>query len=125
MAGAGVVAGDRQACGALLDQPVDQSVGLTDRAKAAKKDDGTVLDTGHEVGHGLDDLVDHARRFLERVCLAGVAPRRGCAKAAQFAASLDMGIAGLLGFRSGASDRIRRDSLDHGSWITHRCFERS
>ena len=37
MADAGVIAGDRQVRGALLDQPVDQRVGLADGAKAAEQ----------------------------------------------------------------------------------------
>ena len=63
MADAGVVAGDGQVLGALLDQAVDQRVGLADGAEAAEQDDGAVLDAGHGLGHGLDDLVDHAGRF--------------------------------------------------------------
>ena len=65
MADAGVVAGDGQVRGALLDQPVDQGVGLADSAEPTEQDDGAILDAGHGIGHGLDDLVDHLRRFLD------------------------------------------------------------
>ena len=38
MTGAGVVAGDGEVCGTLLDQSVDQCVGLPDRTEAGKED---------------------------------------------------------------------------------------
>ncbi len=82
----GVVAGDREILGALLDQAVDQSVRLTDGAEPAEQDDRAVLDTGHHIGHRLDDLVDHARRFLERVAPGGVAPGTARAKQRRFGA---------------------------------------
>ncbi len=62
MADAGVVAGDRQVLGALLDQPVDQRIRLADRAEPTEQHGRAVLDARHGVGHGLDDLVDHGRR---------------------------------------------------------------
>ena len=65
-AAAGVVGHAGQVPGALLDQPLDQRVGLADRAEAADQHGGAVLDAGHGLGHGLNDLVDHR----------GVLPRR-------------------------------------------------
>ena len=60
VADAGVVGGDGEFRGALLDQPVDQLVRLADAAEAADQHGRAVLDAGHRLGHGLDDLVDHA-----------------------------------------------------------------
>ena len=59
-----LLAGDGEVLGALLDQPVDQRVRLADGAEAAEQHGRAVLDARHGLGHGLDDLVDHARRFL-------------------------------------------------------------
>ena len=78
MADAGVVAGDRQVLGALLDQPVDQGVGLADRAEAAEQHDRAILDARHGVGHGLDDLVDHSARSLCAFRQRFSAVRPGC-----------------------------------------------
>ena len=61
MARAGVVAGDDQVLGALLDQSVDQGSGLADGAETAEEDSGTIRDPGHQVSHGLDDFIDHGR----------------------------------------------------------------
>ena len=78
MADTGVVGSDGQVGGALVDQAVDQGIGLADGAEAADQHGRTVLDACHGVGHVLDDLVDHAccvpSRFLER-CTSGVAPK--------------------------------------------------
>ena len=62
-----LLAGDGQVLGALLDQPVDQRVGLADGAEAAQQHGGAVLDARHGFGHGLDDLVDHGACFLRGV----------------------------------------------------------
>ena len=58
-ADAGVVGDDGQTSGAVLDQSIDQRVGLTDAAKAAKEHDRAIADARHGFGHGLHDLVDH------------------------------------------------------------------
>ena len=66
VADASVVGRDDEVGGALLDQSVDQRVGLADGAEAANQHDGTILDVRHGIGHGLDDFIDHAGHFLRR-----------------------------------------------------------
>jgi len=61
-----IVAGDREIGGALFDQSVDQRIRLADGAETAQQDDRAVLDACHGFRHGLDDLVDHAGRSLQR-----------------------------------------------------------
>jgi hypothetical protein len=43
----------------MLDQAVDQSIGLPDAAEPAKQHDRAVTDARHGFGHRLHDLVDH------------------------------------------------------------------
>ena len=71
MAGTGIVGGDGQVLGALLDQSVDQRVRLADGAEAGQQDGRSVLDARHGVGHGLDGLVDHALGSLQGVFAGG------------------------------------------------------
>ena len=59
MTDAGIVGDDGQILGALLDQPLDQRVGLADAAEAADQHDRAVADPRHRLGHALHDLVDH------------------------------------------------------------------
>jgi len=51
----------------LLDQSVDQRIGLTDAAKAAEQHDGAVADAGHRVGHRLHEFVDHGECRISRL----------------------------------------------------------
>jgi hypothetical protein len=61
---------------AMLDQPVDQRVGLTDAAKAAEQHDRAIADARHGFGHGLHDLVDHWIRLQIRACPRRRGPRK-------------------------------------------------
>src|SRR6266851_1626439 len=58
---AGVVRHDREVARALLDQSLDQSQRMADRAEAADQDGRAVLDIGERLRDAGDELVDHLR----------------------------------------------------------------